>query len=100
LAFSIGKPLVSLFLIPLQLVWMAYGYILYKYAEGYTISDYLKFIVCSTSICFGYLALALNAYLNWIFVLIVLIVVVIILIVYSFYQVLGLYYYQIFGKQH
>lgn len=98
-AFSIGKPLICLFLIPLELLWLGFNFMLYKYGEGDAVKDHLKLIISTVCIIISYLFLSLNANVNWIAIVVIVSIVVVVLIVYSSYQIVGLYYNQMFRKK-
>lgn len=55
-----------------------------------------KFIVVFASVSTAYLFLSLCEKVNWIAITVIVSLVVIVLIIYSIYQIVGLYYYNIF----
>ena len=57
--------------------------------------DRLKLFVCSGVIIVAYLFLSLIGVANWILILIVVSIVVLVLLVYTFYQIGGIYYYDV-----
>jgi hypothetical protein len=96
LALAIDRPLIALCLIPLELLWLGYNYMLYRYGEGYHIADCMKFIVTSAFICLGLLMLSLVEHITWEVIIVFLIAAFAVNIVYGAYQAIGLYYYYIF----
>ena len=98
-AFSIGKPLVCLFLIPAEAVWVGFNYMLYRYGEGDSVKDHLKLVISSALIMVSYLLLSLTGRLSWIAIVVIVSLVVVVLIVYSSYQVVGLYYRHLFKNE-
>ncbi len=59
LSLAVGQPLVALTLIPLELIWLSFNYILYRYGSGYTLRAFIKFCVCTVAIISGLLFLCL-----------------------------------------
>ena len=97
-AFAVGKPLICLFLIPLEILWMGFNIMLYRYGEGDSIKSHLKLIISSACISLAYLFLSLGANMNWIPIVVISSLGVVVLIIYSIYQIVGLYYHQMFKK--
>lgn len=95
-SFAIGKPLICLLLIALELVWFVFNYLLYRYGEGDRMKMHVKFVVSTVSIIIAYLFLSLSGSINWIAITVIVSIVVVVLIVYSIYQIIGLYYHLIF----
>ena len=96
--FSIGKPLVCLFLIPLEILWLLFNVGLYRYGEGNGVKDQVKLMISAACISIAYLFLSLTEQVPWVAVVAIVSVVVIVLIVYSSYQIVGLYYFRLFKK--
>lgn len=96
--FAIGKPLICLTLIPLEVIWFVFNYMLYRYGEGDKIKDHIKFEVSVVCICLAYLFLSIESYVHWIAVVVIVGIVVVVLIIYSSYQIVGLYYGLIFKQ--
>ena len=97
MCLSVGKPLVGLFLIPLELVWVVFNYLLYRYGSGLTLSHFKKYFVVSGLISFSYLFLSLSGHLGWLWIVIVVTSACIALIVYCGYQLVGIYYNRLFS---
>ena len=92
-----GKPLLCLSLIPIEIAWSGINFLLYRYGEGDQIKHHVKFVVSTLCVIIAYLMLSLAGSVNWIVVVVVVSVVVLVLIIYSVYQIVGLYY-QLFFK--
>jgi hypothetical protein len=58
MALGVGKPLVGLFLIPLEAVWFVFNFLLYRYGSGTQLSGYKKYWGISGAVSLGYLFLA------------------------------------------
>ena len=59
LALSIGRPLLAACLIPLELLWLAFHYSLYRYGDGYRLLDCAKFLLSTAFIVLALLLLSL-----------------------------------------
>jgi len=88
----------GLFLIILETTWLVFNYQLSRYGTDIGLSDYKKYFVISGSICLAYLLLSLQQYINWIAIVAIISITVIILLIYCSYQLVGIYYYNIFDK--
>jgi len=98
MCLSVGKPLVGLFLIPLEIVWFVFNYMLYKYGSGLTLSDFKKYFVVSGLISVSYLFLSLEGQVSWLWIVVVVSVASVGLIVYCGYQLVGIYYNRLFAQ--
>lgn len=98
MCLAVGKPLVALFLIPLEAVWFCFNFLLYKYGTGLTLSAFKKYFVISGVICVSYFCLSLEEYVNWVALVVVVSVTAMALTVYCGYQLVGIYYYKIFPE--
>lgn len=97
MCLSVGKPLVGLFLIPLEIVWFVFNYLLYRYGSGLTLSDFKKYFIVSGVISISYVFLSLEGILNWLCIVIAVSFASVALIVYCGYQLVGIYYHKIFS---
>lgn len=59
MCLSVGKPLVGLFLIPLEIMWFLFNYFLYRYGSGISLTNYKKYFVVSGVISVSYICLSL-----------------------------------------
>jgi len=59
MCLGVGKPLIGLFLIPLEIVWFIYNFQLYKYGDNIQLSNYKKYFGILGAICFAYVFLSL-----------------------------------------
>lgn len=96
MALSIERPLIALILIPFELLWLVFNYILYRYGEGYHFLDCTKFMISSGLIILGILSLSLIENIRWEIIMALIIISFIVNIIYATYQVVGLYYYYLF----
>lgn len=96
MCLAVGKPLVGFFLILLEILWFGFNFLLYKYAVGISLKGFSKYFVISAVICLAYLCLSLEQYLHWIAVVTVVSFTAIVLIIYCGYQLVGIYYFNIF----
>ena len=98
MCLAVGKPLVGFFLIVIEGLWFAFNYLLYRYGTGLPLSNFSKYIIISSVISVAYLCLSLEQYLHWIAIVTVVSFAAIILIVYCGYQLVGIYYFNIFEE--
>ena len=99
MCLAIGKPLVGLFLILFEVLWFSFNYFLYKYGIGLSIFNYKKYFIISGIICLSYILLSLAGRINWVAIVTIVSVTDIALIVYCGYQLVGIYYENIFNKE-
>ncbi len=59
MALGIGRPSIGFFLIGLELIWLAFNFMLYRYGSGTKLSGYKKYFGISGAICFSYIFLSL-----------------------------------------
>jgi hypothetical protein len=59
MCLAVGKPLVGLFLILLELLWFGYNYLLYRYGTSLPLASFQKYFVISGCISISYLFLSL-----------------------------------------
>lgn len=85
LVFSIGKPLIGLALIPLEISWLLFNYALYYYGNDESILNQIKLFICSGAIIVAYIFLSLMGTLNWIAIMVVVGIMVLVLLVYAFW---------------
>lgn len=97
-AFGVGKPLLCLYLLGFEVLWVTFNLLLYKYGEGDSAKDHVKFLVCTGCVMLAYLFLSLIEHVNWILITVIVSIVVVVLIVYCSYQIVGLYYELMFKK--
>ena len=86
-------------LIALEAVWFVFNYQLYRYGEGVQLVGYRKYFGISGFVCLAYLFLSLQHYVPWILLVISVSAAAIVLLVYSGYQLVGIYYYNIFSEE-
>lgn len=96
MCLAVGKPLVGMFLILLEIFWFIFNYLLYRYGTGLPLTNFKKYFVISGLICLSYLFLSLEEQVNWVGLVVVVSLTAIALIVYCGYQLVGIYYYNIF----
>jgi hypothetical protein len=99
MCLAVGKPLLGLFLIALEGVWFVFNYQLYRYGEGVQLVGYRKYFGISGFICLAYLFLSLQHYVSWIVLVLSVSLAAIVLVTYCGYQLVGIYYYNIFSAQ-
>lgn len=96
MALAVGKPLLGLALIPFEVIWFLFNFYLSKYGDAITISDYKKYIIISISISLAYLFLSLQTEINWVVIVVLVSLTIILLLIYCSYQIVGIYFYNIF----
>lgn len=96
MCLAVGKPLVALFLLPLEAVWFVFNFLLYRYGIGLTLSEFKKYFIISGLISLSYLFLSLEEKINWVGLVVIVSLSTVALIVYSGYQLVGIYYFRIF----
>jgi hypothetical protein len=99
MALAVGKPFLGLALIPFEITWFLFNFYLSKYGDAINISDYKKYIIISFSISLAYLFLSLQTEINWIVIVVLVSITIILLLIYCTYQIIGIYYYNIFKEE-
>lgn len=99
MALGVGKPLIGLFLIVLEWGWFAFNFMLYRYGSGTKLSGYKKYWAISAAISLGLLFLSVEWGIGWVAMVVLVSLSMIVLLVYCTYQIVGIYYYNIFTKE-
>ena len=99
MCLAVGKPLVGLFLILLEALWLVFNYMLYRYGIGLPVSNFKKYFVMSGFICVSYIFLSLAGKISYIGIIVVVSVTCIVLLVYCAYQLVGIYYYNLVDRE-
>ena len=99
MCLAVGKPFLGLFLILFEVVWFLFNYLLYRYSIGLPLMNFKKYFIISGLICISYLFLSLVGTVNWVAIVVVVSLTMIVLIVYCTYQLVGIYYYNVFEKE-
>jgi hypothetical protein len=98
MALGVGKPLVGLFLIALEWLWFLFNFLLYRHGSGLQLSGYRKYWGISGAVSLGYLFLSVEWGVGWVAMVVIVSISMIVLLVYCTYQIVGIYYYNIFPK--
>jgi hypothetical protein len=96
MALGVGKPAIGLFLIGLEWVWFAFNFLLYRYGSGTQLSGYKKYWGLSGAVSIGYLLLSVEWGVGWVAMVVVVSLAMVVLLVYCGYQIVGIFYYNIF----
>lgn len=99
MALGVGKPLIGLALIAFEIIWFIYNYSLYRYGNGTQISGYKKYFGISGVICLSYILLSLEDMVSWVAIVVIVSLSMAVLLTYCIYQIIGIYYNNLFNPK-